>query len=312
MNYDRNSIKSLIASFIGHENIIAIPRVLVDVTGDWGLAAMLNQLMYWSERSKRKDGLVYKSSVDWYNELLVSDYTVRKFKALPYVETKLLKANGAPTIHYRINWDVLIDEINKSICRIEQMDLLKSTNGLVEIDESLTETTTEITTSKELTDSYESVSVPNNSNSTVKKTRPTPIKAEIKTTKKPVKEKENVPPSEHQPMMMALSHTTGMDYKIKTNAARLGKAAKELVAAGYHPSALKLFEEHWKNDWRYKADKKPPTIGIILSDIGKINTVPEVNIREQKLQAALEELRLVDEYDRKEKERLEHEKQKEL
>jgi len=55
----------------------------------------------------RRDGFVYKSSHDWFLETGASDHAVRKFKKQPFVETKVLKANGVPTTHYRINEEKL-------------------------------------------------------------------------------------------------------------------------------------------------------------------------------------------------------------
>ena len=61
---NRDHILSLVKAISGNANILAVPRLFVDLTGDLTLAAMLSQLIYWSDRAVRYDGLVFKSSTD--------------------------------------------------------------------------------------------------------------------------------------------------------------------------------------------------------------------------------------------------------
>jgi len=96
---------------------------------------MLHQLLYWSDRAKRKDGLVYKSSVEGQKELDVKDHTVRKVNKLPYIETVVHRANGHPSTHYCV-WIIALKE---ALFDLMQMDLLKSTNGSCENSKSLVE-----------------------------------------------------------------------------------------------------------------------------------------------------------------------------
>ena len=146
---NRDELIAFIGGLSGHENIIAVPRMFVSLTDDWGVAAMLNQLIYWSSRAKRTDGFVYKSVEEWKDEVGgITRHTVDKLKELPFVETKLMKANGAPTTHYRINFDILI----KLICENQQIQLSETTNPIAGNDKSLTETTTEITNKEKRND----------------------------------------------------------------------------------------------------------------------------------------------------------------
>jgi hypothetical protein len=146
---NRDELIAFIGGLSGHENIIAVPRMFVSLTDDWGVAAMLNQLIYWRSRAKRTDGFVYKSVEEWKDEVGgITRHTVDKLKELPFVETKLMKANGAPTTHYRINFDILI----KLICENQQIQLSETTNPIAGNDKSLTETTTEITNKEKRND----------------------------------------------------------------------------------------------------------------------------------------------------------------
>lgn len=114
-NYD--TINQIIASFSGNKRNIVIPKTYLEITGDYPTAALLNQLIFWSDKSKRKDGYFYKKYDEWHDELLLSDYQIRritkKLEELNFITTALKKANGTPTKHYKIN----MNEIQKAIMK---------------------------------------------------------------------------------------------------------------------------------------------------------------------------------------------------
>lgn len=70
-------------------------------------AVFLSQIIYWSDRSKRDDGYFYKSDKEWEIELGLSRYKLDRmreiFCKLGFIKIKKVKANGAPTRHYRVN-----------------------------------------------------------------------------------------------------------------------------------------------------------------------------------------------------------------
>ena len=148
---NRDKIKNLIINFSGKDNVIPIPVIYIKLLGDYHVAAFLNQVVYWSDKTKRTDGYFYKTHKEWYEELRLSrhqvDKSVAKLKELGLVETELKKANGAPTLHYKLNTDRLSDWICEKLtngnAENSQMELRKT-------DKSLTEITTEITTKKNI------------------------------------------------------------------------------------------------------------------------------------------------------------------
>ncbi len=97
---------NLVAQFSGQQNILAIPRPFIHCCGDITSALFLSQLLYWTDKAKRKDGYVFKSYREWEEEIGLSESQIRratvKLKTEGVLETKLMKANGAPTLHYRI------------------------------------------------------------------------------------------------------------------------------------------------------------------------------------------------------------------
>lgn len=143
----RDYISSIITQFSGRNNIVPIPVVYIEITEDYPSAALLNQMIYWSDRTKRNDGYFYKSYTDWYLELRLTEYQVRratkKLKSLGFVETKLKKANGAPTLHYKVDTEEVSEWILK---KLKNGNLTNSSNDSEETQESLTKITTENTT----------------------------------------------------------------------------------------------------------------------------------------------------------------------
>lgn len=109
------TIRDLLKKMSGQDNTITIPKIYVEFTGDLTAALVLNQIVFWSDKSKRTDGFFYKSYKEWHEETMLTErqvrYAVDKLKKQGIVETKLKKANGAPTLHYKLNFDTLLESI---------------------------------------------------------------------------------------------------------------------------------------------------------------------------------------------------------
>ena len=150
---NRDYIASVISKFSGQNNVIPIPVIYLEITEDYPAAALLNQMVYWSDRTKRRDGYFYKSYQEWNEELYLSEYQVRratnKLKSLGLVETSLKKANGAPTLHYKVDTKEVSEWILK---KLKNGNLTNSSMDTEETQESLTEITTETTTENTTSD----------------------------------------------------------------------------------------------------------------------------------------------------------------
>ncbi|MDU2271887.1 MAG: conserved phage C-terminal domain-containing protein [Staphylococcus epidermidis] len=144
---NRDYISSIITQFSGQNNIIPIPTIYIRITEDYPSAALLNQMIYWSDRTSRKDGYFYKSYNEWYEELHLTEYQVRratkKLKSFGFVDTALKKANGAPTLHYKVDTKEVSEWILK---KLKNGNLRNSRMDSEETQESLTEITTKTTT----------------------------------------------------------------------------------------------------------------------------------------------------------------------
>jgi hypothetical protein len=157
----RDEILNLVKRIGGRQNILVLPRIFVDLTGDINSALLLSQLLYWSDRTPDRDGWIYKTHKDWQSELGLNRYFLDKAKArlsqLGVIEVKVKKANGSPTMHFRVNQATLSKTLNTLLQSAEpepgKSDCQSLANGkdrawqneMPDFGKSLTETTTEIT-----------------------------------------------------------------------------------------------------------------------------------------------------------------------
>lgn len=132
-NYD--AAKTLISAFAGQHNIIGVPRAFCEFMGSLEGGVFLSQLIFWSDKGKQKDGWFYKSYEEWEDEVMLSQYKVGKYsqqlQQLGVLEFKIKKANGAPTCHYRFDYQ----KFHNRFIKFLTMDSIK-------ISQSITETTT--------------------------------------------------------------------------------------------------------------------------------------------------------------------------
>ena len=76
-------------------------------------SAYLQYIMDWISRSKRTDGYVYKSKLEIQEDLNLSpkrqDGIRKKLESTGVLKTKLIKAGGAPTLHYGVDRERLAE-----------------------------------------------------------------------------------------------------------------------------------------------------------------------------------------------------------
>ncbi|WP_260459688.1 hypothetical protein [Bacillus cereus] len=142
-----NTIRTIISQISGQENIVVVPKLFIKLTGDLTTAVLLNQIVFYSDKSKRTDGYFYKSHKEWQEEICLTkrqvSYSTAKLKEMGLVDTKLMKANGAPTLHYKLDYDKLVDWIVTNCNNGKLQSVTMDSNNM---SQSLTENTTENTT----------------------------------------------------------------------------------------------------------------------------------------------------------------------
>ena len=266
---------------------------------------MLNQLIYWSARTTRTDGFVYKSLSDWKEEIGATDYQVRKFKKLAYIQTKILRANNVPVTHYKIDKALFLLALKSKFPSVDfDMSSVDIDGSPVDFDVSLTDITTETTTdttTKELKDLQdfsacaESPVFPDSKSKLIDPyseneapgitdmtTAPPIIPDEASdAVKRPgsTRGKSKSAHPNHHSFMAALAEITGFDISIKSNAGRLGRATRQLLDADYTVDDLDEFIKFWKTrDWRYQKNKQLPTPENVLSTISQSKLVEQAQI----------------------------------
>jgi len=148
----QKEVFGIIKSLTGQANILTVPRVFVDYTGNLECALLLSQLLYWCDKGNNKEGWIYKTYKEWNEEICLTEYAVRKsarkLVKMGILETKVKKANGNPTVHYKL----LPDKLETSFLRFQRNETEKTKERNCENKVSLTETTTETTSKTTLKD----------------------------------------------------------------------------------------------------------------------------------------------------------------
>lgn len=166
------------------QRIVAFYPELAMELRDVCAAILYQQLYYWSDKGTREDGFIYKTKEEIQEETALTrdqqDRARKKLEKLGWLETKLMKANGAPTLHYRCLTKLFpistkrangletkeSEQLSDSDGSINQFPISgKPANGLVgnplmdsrETHDSITEITTEITTKNKNIDTYVSL-----------------------------------------------------------------------------------------------------------------------------------------------------------
>lgn len=148
----QKEVFQLISQMVGNENIIATPKIFVNFTGDWNSAILLGQLLYWSDKGKNPNGWIYKTYADWEKEIGIKEGALRRaanrLKKLGVLKTDIKRANGSPTVHYRLNYEAFTESIisiaQNGYCHNDRNDPAEMTGtDTVEMTGTLTETSSE-------------------------------------------------------------------------------------------------------------------------------------------------------------------------
>lgn len=126
--------------------VIGVPTELIHFVGNTEKAVFLSQLIYWSDKGKRSDGYIYKTKREWGAETGLSENQITRFTKIfaerGFLDTKLKKANGSPTIHYKIDIEQIVYSFREFLHNRYPENQLKKTP---ETSESLTDITPENT-----------------------------------------------------------------------------------------------------------------------------------------------------------------------
>ena len=124
------------------EKPVAFFPQLARLFGDIETAIYFQQLYYWSDKGSRNDEFIYKTKEEIEEETTLTrsqqDRSRKKLELMKVLETKLLKANGTPTIHYKIDFRLVGNLL------MEKQETYQSISR--KLTNPITENTTENTT----------------------------------------------------------------------------------------------------------------------------------------------------------------------
>ena len=131
---------------------IAFRPEYVEHFGDIETAIFFQQFHYWSDKGGRDDGYVFKSQIEIEYETTLSrfqqDRVRKKLVSMGYLLVKKIKANGVPTLHYKVteianafvrnsqfgnvrNLQIEMQETYKSLTESTNIEYTESTNKRV-------------------------------------------------------------------------------------------------------------------------------------------------------------------------------------
>src|SRR5687768_9092967 len=101
---------------LNRPDIRTVSTLIAKALGDQNAAVMCIRLLHWFPRAKKAGGWVYKSWRDWNAECNLSQAQIKRvhnkgfLKAIG-IERKTMKANGTPTVHYRLDETQLVNKL---------------------------------------------------------------------------------------------------------------------------------------------------------------------------------------------------------
>lgn len=166
MSHRSDFIEGWLASELTQLDVISVKRIYIDINGGNVFdGLMFSQIMYWHGLNKEtkkprmtieREGELWlaKSYDDWMEECRINKHTARqcidRIAERGLIIKRLWKFDGTPTVHIRIDWNVLETHI-KSICYpisnpIDTTPQIELTPDVKSLTETTSQTTTKTTT----------------------------------------------------------------------------------------------------------------------------------------------------------------------
>ena len=103
---------------LNRPDIRTVSALIANAMGDQQAAMMAVRLLHWFPKAKKLGGWVYKSWRDWNAECNLSQAQVKRVHGKGLleaigIERTIMKANGTPTVHYRLDENRLIQKLSE-------------------------------------------------------------------------------------------------------------------------------------------------------------------------------------------------------
>jgi len=94
---------------------IAFHQIYAKALGGINSALFFQQIYFWGDKGWREDGYIYKTKKQIEGETTLSikqqDRVRRLLEKMEVIKTELIKVNGSPTLHYKVDLDILYKRI---------------------------------------------------------------------------------------------------------------------------------------------------------------------------------------------------------
>lgn len=151
-------------------------QIYITITEDALAGLFLDRILWWSDKSSREDGFFWKKADEWEQELFISYAQIKRLTGIlekkGFIETKIQRANGAPTLHYRPVLSSIINAIKSKFKKVEIQESRNSEKSEMEIEESLKSEIQESSISITAKTSKDSSKLPNGSSQKPQATDP--------------------------------------------------------------------------------------------------------------------------------------------
>lgn len=106
--------RRILSEFTGQRRGVFVHKIFIEMTGDLNAAAMLSQILYWSDKTKNPEGWFYKTTDEWQDEIGISYAQQRRaykiIKPLGIQHRLKRVESGATKAHYRVDWDTFVEK----------------------------------------------------------------------------------------------------------------------------------------------------------------------------------------------------------
>jgi len=137
-----NLNKALLANFSGQDNLLTVPKLYVRLLGKFDRAHVLNQIIFWSNKSTtQQDDWFYKSYDEWEEETLIKQKTLerifKELEGLHLCETKVKKVRGLNKLWVKPKLDNVVYAIEQILTQSDSLSISKQTNCLFSQSDNL-------------------------------------------------------------------------------------------------------------------------------------------------------------------------------
>lgn len=127
----------LAAMFAANKDDVSVPKIYIDMTGEWETAAVIDEIMFWTLPKKatgRTSLRVFRENklwlavrrAEWWDRKRLgtrqADLAIKKLKEMGFIESDVFLFDGKPTVHLRLILDKFIKVYSEKLMEYAKDD----------------------------------------------------------------------------------------------------------------------------------------------------------------------------------------------